>query len=115
MVPRLYIACAPRRITRRILRLRVVRFGTVLDLRTTTWQKCGAVPRRARIEGSQTCVSLNPRLESNEEEKKRATQCFCPFMFAALIPCRNTCNLSILLQGNLLHIAIFISNIKVSV
>ena len=31
---------------------RVVPFGTVLDLRTTTSQKCVAVPRRARIEGS---------------------------------------------------------------
>ena len=27
-------------------------FGTVLDLRTTTSQKCEAVPRRARIQGS---------------------------------------------------------------
>ena len=31
--------------------------------RTTTSQKCAAVPRRARI-----CVSLNSRLESNKEE-----------------------------------------------
>ena len=33
-------------------------------------QKSEAVPRRARIEGSYTCVSLNPRLESNRAEKK---------------------------------------------
>jgi len=31
---------------------RVVPFGTVLDLRTTTLQKCVAVSRRARIAGS---------------------------------------------------------------
>ena len=34
--------------------------------RTTTSQKCAAVPRRARIEGSQTFVSFNSRLESNK-------------------------------------------------
>ena len=44
--------------------------GTVLNLRTTTSQKCAAVPRRARIEGSYSFVSLNSRLESNKEEKK---------------------------------------------
>ena len=47
--------------------------GTVLDLRTTTSQKCEAVPRRARIQGSWTIVSLNSRLESNrgkEEEEE---------------------------------------------
>jgi len=33
-----------------------------------TLQKCEAVPRRARIEGSYTCASLNSRLESNKEE-----------------------------------------------
>jgi hypothetical protein len=44
-------------------------FGTVLVLRTTTTsQKCEAVPRRARISGSWTFVSLNSRLESNKEE-----------------------------------------------
>ena len=31
-------ACAPRRITRRIIKLRAVPIGTVLDLRTTTWR-----------------------------------------------------------------------------
>ena len=37
---------------------------------TTPVQKCAAVPRRARVYGSQTCVSLNSRLESNEEEAR---------------------------------------------
>ena len=32
-----------------LLKLRVVPFGTVLDLRTTALQNCEAVPRRARI------------------------------------------------------------------
>ena len=35
------------------------------SLRSTTSQKCEAVPRRARIEGAWTCVSLNSRLQSN--------------------------------------------------
>ena len=30
-----------------------------------------AVPRRARVSGSQTCASLNSRLESDEEEDSR--------------------------------------------
>jgi len=47
--PRLYIACAPRRITRRVPALRAVPIGAVLSLRTTTSQKCEAVPRRARV------------------------------------------------------------------
>ena len=46
--------------------MRVVPFGTVMDLRTTTSQNCEAVPRSARIEGSQTFVSLNARLASNK-------------------------------------------------
>ena len=33
-------------------------------------QKCGAVPRRARIEGSYIVVSLNSRLESNKEQEE---------------------------------------------
>ena len=37
------------RITQRILRLRIVPFDTVLDLRRTTSQNWEAVPRRARI------------------------------------------------------------------
>ena len=45
-------ACAPRRITQRILKLRAVPIGTVLNLRTSASQKSAAVPRRARIEGS---------------------------------------------------------------
>ena len=39
-----------------------------VNLRTTTLQKCAAVPRRARIQGSWTFVSLTSRLESNKEE-----------------------------------------------
>ena len=46
---RLYIARAPRRITQRILKLRVVPFSKVLDFRTTSSQNCEAVPRRACI------------------------------------------------------------------
>ena len=38
--------------------------------RTTTQQKCAAVPRRVRIYGSETFASLNSRLESNKEEQK---------------------------------------------
>ena len=41
----------------------------VLNLRTTL-QKGAAVPRRARIEDSWTCVALNSGLESNEEEEE---------------------------------------------
>ena len=43
----------------------------VLDLRTTTLQKCDAVPRRADISGSQICMSLNSRLESDEERRQK--------------------------------------------
>ena len=42
---------------------------TVLDSRRTTSQNCEAVPRRVRIQGSWSFASLNPRLESNEEEE----------------------------------------------
>ena len=42
----------------------------VLNLRTTTTQKCAAVPRRAR-KAHRLCVSLNSSLESNKEEKKK--------------------------------------------
>ena len=42
---------------------------TECNIRTTTSQKCEAVPRRARIWGSWTCVSLHSRLESNKEEE----------------------------------------------
>ena len=48
-----------------------LRTTTFLDLRTTT-QKCEAVPRRARIQGSRTCVSPNSRLESDKEEEGAA-------------------------------------------
>ena len=33
--------------------------------------QCEAVPRRARIEGSQTFASLNSRLKRKEEKKRR--------------------------------------------
>jgi len=42
----------------------------VLNLRTTTTQKCAAVLRRARIWGSSTFVSLDSRLESSKEEEE---------------------------------------------
>jgi len=44
---------------------------------TTTSQKCAAVPRRARIQGSKTCISLNYRLESKKEERRTIRQS-CP-------------------------------------
>ena len=37
---------------------------------STTSQKCEVVPRPARTKGSQTFVSLDSRLESNEEEQE---------------------------------------------
>ena len=40
-------------------------------MRTTTWQKCEALPRRARISGSWTFVSLISRPDSNIEEEER--------------------------------------------
>ena len=40
------------------------------DLSATFSQNCDAVPRRARISGSYTFVSLNSRLESNDEEEE---------------------------------------------
>ena len=47
---------------------------SVLNFRTTTSHKSAAVPKRARISGSWTFVSLNSRLDSNKEEKKREGQ-----------------------------------------
>ena len=69
--PRFYIACAPRRLTPRMLRLRAVPSSTVLSLRTIASQKYGAALRRARVEGSKTCVSLKSRLESSKEERRK--------------------------------------------
>jgi len=37
-------------------------------------QNCAAVPRRARIEGSQTFASLNSRLESKKQEEEDLVQ-----------------------------------------
>ena len=42
-----------------------------VNLITTALQKRGAVPRKARIQGSQIFVSLNSRLESNEKIKQK--------------------------------------------
>ena len=39
------------------------------NLRTSTWQKCEAVPSRARIQGSSTCASLNSGLERNKKKR----------------------------------------------
>ena len=40
--------------------------------RTSTYDgECAAVPRRARIQGAETFVSLNSRLENNKEEEHR--------------------------------------------
>ena len=39
--------------------------GHRLQVRTTTSQKCEAVPRRARIQGSYNCVSLSSRVDSD--------------------------------------------------
>ena len=50
--------------------VRVLWKWTLLKLSTTTSQKCEAVPRRARIQGSYTCVSLKSRPESNKEEEE---------------------------------------------
>ena len=44
----------------------------VLHLRTTALRKCAAVPRRARIQGAKTFVSLNSGRESHQEEEYRA-------------------------------------------
>ena len=44
------------------------RDASVLNSRTAASQKCGAVPRRARMQGLQIVVSLNSRLESRQEE-----------------------------------------------
>ena len=40
--------------------------------RTTTSQKCKLVAKRARIQGSSTCVPLNSRLESHDDEEKQS-------------------------------------------
>ena len=44
--------------------------GTVLNSRTSAEKKCGAISRRARIQGSWIVVSLNSRPESNKREEK---------------------------------------------
>ena len=44
--------------------------GTVLNCRTATSQKCEAVRRRARIQGSWTFVLLNSGLERDKEQEE---------------------------------------------
>jgi hypothetical protein len=39
----------------------------------STSQKCEVVPKRARVQGSWTFVSLKFRLESNKEEEEKVT------------------------------------------
>ena len=45
-------------------------FKVTINSKTTTSQKCEAVPRRVRMQGSYTFASLNSRLESNREEEE---------------------------------------------
>ena len=54
--------------------MKAVPSGIILNLRTSAQQKCGAVPRRARVDGPQIVVSLNSRLESDEEEEECGVQ-----------------------------------------
>ena len=42
-------------------------FRFLINVSTSSSQKREALPRRARIQGSSTCVSLNSRLESSNE------------------------------------------------
>jgi len=44
----------------------------VLDFRTTASHNCKVVPRRARIQGTKTSVSLNSRLESKKAAEGNA-------------------------------------------
>jgi len=39
------------------------------------------IPRRARIHGSQTCVSLNSRLESNKKEEEETWETLTDFLY----------------------------------
>ena len=50
-----------------------IRNGIGCHLRATSLQKCAAFPMRARTQGSQTFVSLNPRLESNKEQEEEVS------------------------------------------
>ena len=60
---------------------RMIRFPcpgeSIISTRNINGLMCGGycvwweVPRKARIQGSQTCVSLNTRLGSNKEEERR--------------------------------------------
>ena len=54
----------------RILELRAVPMGTVLNLRTTTSPKCEAVPKGARIQGSYHRLVYRSTLGSRVIKKK---------------------------------------------
>ena len=69
LASRFFIACAPRRLTRRILGLRAVPSGTLINLRTSAYQRCGVVPRRARVEARRFMYHSNSGLERNNEEE----------------------------------------------
>ena len=53
-----------------MLRWVVAGLSTLRCVSSTTLHEYAVVPRRARIQGSQTCVSLQTRLESDEEEEE---------------------------------------------
>ena len=43
--------------------------------RCSVWQRCKALPKKARIQDSETFVSLNSRLERNREEGRGCVRC----------------------------------------
>ena len=53
--------------------MRAEPIGTVLDLRTANSQKCEAVPRRARIEGSKTLYHSTPGSKVIKQKKRTMT------------------------------------------
>jgi len=53
-------------------------FTGVLNLRTPTLQRCAAVPRKDRIQGSWTFVLLNSRVDSNKEERRKKQSVLVP-------------------------------------
>jgi len=48
---------------------RLERCGLWEEACTTTFQKCAAVPRRARMQGAWTFVSFNSKIESDKEQE----------------------------------------------
>ena len=77
-----------------------------MNLRTSTMQKCEVFPRRARIQGSYTCVSLNSRLESNkeEEEEEEHDATVMPLIWACLRPLPGKSHSSSSLLGATRHV-----------